>query len=345
MGIQRHFITFHDAIKLCKQDDVYKKARERDSSITKAIEEAFSIAGHPVVEDFIQGSFATDTAILKKNEDFDIDRAIVIDHADAPGNPVSPKLTICDDVLEKRGFKNAKIKKPCVTADYAAENLHLDFPVYRKNNGSYELAIGKRNSDEANRKWDLSDPKGLKDWIKDKSGYWGSSSVKLLQFNRIVRYLKRWRDENFSIAFGKKVYSIGLTVMAKHCFSPNLDSDSRPDDLTALRDTVTSMLNHGFFRNQGNERYIISVNLPVTPRRDIFDGSNLDTGTQFRNKLYSMKCKLDDAIAEEDEIKKCRILNQLFGDDFPVPEVSQNNAIIKKAVFPTSGAVGTSQGA
>jgi hypothetical protein len=196
MGTQSYFNKFHDAIKLSKQDDSYKKARERDTSITKAIKDTFAAAGYPVIEDFIQGSFSTDTAILKKNCDFDIDRAIVIDHDNAPENPVIPKVTICDDVLEKRGFKNANIKKPCVTADYISENLHLDFPVYRKSYGSYELAIGKRNSDEANRKWSLADPKGLKDWIKDNSGYFGSPSIKQLQFNRIVRYLKRWRDEN-----------------------------------------------------------------------------------------------------------------------------------------------------
>ena len=345
MGIQTHFNKFHDAIKLSKQDYTYKKARERDTSITKAIRETFADAGYPVIEDFIQGSFSTDTAILKKNGDFDIDRAIVIDHDDAPENPVSPKVIICDDVLEKRGFKNSKIKKPCVTADYTSENLHLDFPVYRKSYGSYELAVGKRNSDEANREWSIADPKGLKDWIKDKSDYFGSPSVKLLQFNRIVRYLKRWRDEKFSDAVGKKVYSIGITVMAKHCFAPSLDAESRPEDLKALRDTVSSMLDHGFFKYQGNEQYKVSVNLPVTPGRDIFDGSCVDTGTQFRNKLNAMKCKLNDAIAEEDEIKQCKILNQLFGDDFLIPEEKKTAAFTKKAVFSTSGAVGTSQGA
>ena len=224
-NIQKHFRTFHDAIKLSKQDDAYKSARERDESITSDVREKFKDAGYPVVDDFIQGSFSTDTAILKKNGDFDIDRAIAIDVENAPDDPVKPKITICDDVLEKRGFKNAKIKKPCVTADYTSENLHIDFPVYRKREDSYELAIGKRNSEETNKIWEGADPKGLKEWVKDKSSYVGSSSDKLLQFNRIVRYLKRWRDEQFSENVAAKVYSIGITVMAKECFLPIFDSD------------------------------------------------------------------------------------------------------------------------
>lgn len=345
LSIQKHFRTFHDAIKLSKKDDAYKAARERDDSITKEVKKAFKEKGYPVIEDFIQGSFSTDTAILKKSGDFDIDRAIVVDVSDAPENPVEPKITVCDDVLEKRGFKNAKIKKPCVTADYTSENLHIDFPVYRKNGDTYELAVGKRGSDEANRKWEMSDPKGLRDWIKNKSTYIGSSDNKLAQFNRMVRYLKRWRDVKFSKNVASNIYSIGITVMVKQCFSPSFDSDGAPDDLVALKSTVSAMLTGGYFTQTGDSKYQVRVDLPVRPWRDIFDGSSVDTGTQFRNKLSRLEGKLQDAISEDDEIKKCEILREVFGEDFPVPEKASNSSNSKKVVFPTAGAVGTSQGA
>jgi hypothetical protein len=345
MGIQKYFRTFHDTIKLSKQDDVYKAAREKDSNITTDVKKAFREAGYPVIEDFIQGSFSTDTAILKKAGDFDIDRAVVIDVDTAPDNPVKPKAVICDDVLEKRGFKNAKIKKPCVTANYTSENLHIDYPVYRKNGDAYELAIGKRNSDEANRKWETADPKGLRDWIKDKSAYFGSADAKLQQFNRVVRYLKRWRDEQFSKAVAVKVYSIGITVMAKDSFSPSFDDEGAPDDLAALKSTVSQMLSRGYFTPVGNERYEISVDLPVQPWRDIFDGASVDTATQFRNKLKRLEGKLENAIAETDEVKKCKILQEVFGNDFPVPEKSSDTSSTKKATYSSAGAVGTSQGA
>ncbi|MFK5948258.1 MAG: nucleotidyltransferase [Methylococcales bacterium] len=345
-NIQKHFRTFHDAIKLSKQDSAYKSARERDDSITKDVRKAFKDAGYPVIEDFIQGSFSTDTAILKKAGDFDIDRAIVIDASDAPDNPVKPKVTICDDVLEKRGFKNRKIKKPCVTADYTSENLHIDFPVYRKTGDSYQLAIGKRNSDEDNRKWDASDPKGLKSWIKDKSSYYGSADDKLLQFNRTVRYLKRWRDEQFSESVASKVYSIGITVMAKECFSASFDDNGAPDDLTSLKATVSQILSQGYFsRTINTEQYNVTVNIPVNPWRDIFDGSSIDTGTQFKNKLSRLENKLQEAISEENEVKQCKILREMFGDDFPVPDQPKKSTAKKKVVYASAGSVGTSQGA
>ena len=126
MGIQTRFDKFHDKIKLGRGDDAYKKARERDDSIKKEVSSAFANAGYPVVRDFIQGSLATYTGIVPISGDYDVDRALVIEDNDAPENPVTPKKKVLE-VLEDRGFKNARIKKPCVTADYATDNVHIDF--------------------------------------------------------------------------------------------------------------------------------------------------------------------------------------------------------------------------
>jgi len=345
MTIQQRFLKFHDAIKLSREDDAYKKAREKDDSVTGDVKKAFREAGYPIIEDFIQGSLVMHTGVKRKGKDFDIDRAVVIDSESAPEDPVKPKIVICDDVLEKRGFKNARVKKPCVTADYASENLHIDYPVYRKLGNSYELAIGKRGSGETQRYWDPANPKGLINWVTDKSGYVGSTDVKALQFYRVTRYLKRWRDENFSSDTCRKLYSIGITVMAKQCFNPVLDDEGRPDDLRALKNTVSAMLTEGYFINQGDDTYIVSVKLPVIPDREIFHNNCKNTGTQFRNKLKTMESKLADAIEEDNEKKQCKILKDLFRDDFPDYEDAKKSDNSDKRQFATAGAVGTSQGA
>nr|VFK11218.1 MAG: hypothetical protein BECKLPF1236B_GA0070989_10216 [Candidatus Kentron sp. LPFa] len=342
MGIQTQFLKFHDAIKLGRQDDSYKDAREKDDSITDEVKQAFKDAGYPVTEDFIQGSFATDTAIKRKGADFDIDRAIVIDADDAPADLIKPKVKIRDDVLVLRGFQEAKVKMPCVTANYKGKNLHIDFPVYQKIGSRYELAVGKEYSDEQHKKWESSDPRGLISWINDKSSYGSSGDEKRAQYKRIVRYLKRWRDEKFSGSVGKKVYSIGLTIMAKESFRPFLDDDGKPDDLFAMRDTVTAMLDRGYFSPVSQDQYTVHVYLPVAPYRDVFANSSKDTATQFKNKLEHLKKKLTEAADESDLVRQCQILNGQFGDDFEIPKGS-NSA--RKAAFPAAGAVGTSQGA
>lgn len=344
MAIQTHFIKFYNIIKLGREDDSYSQARERDDSIMKAIKSAFKDEGYPVVDTFLQGSFSTHTAIINIDGDFDLDRAIAIDFDKAPDNPVEPKKTVLK-VLDKRGFKNAKIKKPCVTADYCSENLHIDFPIYRKNGDTYQLAIGKKNSTQSHRKWGDADPKGLRKWILKKSSYGDSSGDKQCQYTRIVRYLKRWRDENFSKTVRGKIYSIGITVMIKECFTPVFNDAGQPNDLQATKDVVSTMLNNGYFSSSGNDKYRVSVLLPTSPYVDIFDSSSEDTGTQFRNKLLVLKSKLEDALSESDETKQCKILNKVFGSDFKVPEEKSSNQSNNRSVFPSAGIVGTSQGA
>ncbi|MBQ0760533.1 MAG: nucleotidyltransferase [Zhongshania sp.] len=343
MGIQSHFFKFHNAIKLSKTDDSYSDARKKDDSITDAVKLAFKEKGYEAIECFIQGSFSTDTAIKSLDGDFDIDRGIVIDHEYAPDNPVDPKKVVLE-VLEKRGFTNAKIKKPCVTADYKSLNLHIDFPIYKKLGSTYYLAIGKKGSDENNREWAVADPKGLKDWIKMKSHYVGSQDDKLWQFNRIVRYLKRWRDHKFSADVRRKVYSIGLTVMIKQSFTPSFDNDGKPCDLTALKNTVKSILSSGYFQDQSNDQYKVVVKLPVSPYRDVFDGSGVGTGTQLKNKLETLLNKLEQVLEEDDENKQCNTLSGIFGDDFHVSEKKSESSKVR-AVYPTAGAAGTSHGA
>ena len=345
MGIQTHFDKFHDRIKLGREDEAYKKARERDDSIKKEVKSAFKDAGYPVVDDFIQGSLKVYTGIKPISGDYDIDRALVIDDETAPENPVTPKKTALD-VLEDRGFKNAKIKKPCVTADYASDNVHIDFIIYKRLGDEYYLAVGKKNSDEDNRQWSPADPLGLIEWINDDSLYdQDDAKTVLAQFRRLVRYLKRWRDVQFSEAVATKVYSIGLTVMVKDELVSSFTAEGARQDLQALIKTVEAILDAAYFDEEEPGRYRIQVYLPVEPKRDIFDGSSLDTGTQFYNKLKRLKEKLVEIEALSDERKQCEILNELFGDDFEVPVPPKGDSKTEKAKYSSAGIVTASVGA
>lgn len=116
-------MTFNCNIYITRQSDEYKNARQKDDNITEEIRKKFKENGYPVQDDFIQGSLATSTAIKEKGKDFDIDRAIVIKEEHAPADPTIPKKVVLE-ILENRGFKNAKIKKPCVTADYKNDPRH-----------------------------------------------------------------------------------------------------------------------------------------------------------------------------------------------------------------------------
>ena len=345
MGIQVNFDKFHNNIRLDREDDAYKMARERDDSIKKEVVSAFALEGYPVVSDFIQGSLKTHTGIVPISGDFDIDRALVIDADSAPNNPVVPKKVTLD-VLDGRGFKKAKIKKPCVTADYASDNVHIDFVIYKRQGNQHYLAVGKENSDENNREWSAADPNGLTDWVNDDSSYWAADAKDVLaQFRRLVRYLKRWRDVQFSDAVVAKIFSIGLTVMVKERLVSSFSTEGARQDLQALRMTVEAILDAGYFIEEQAGRYRARVYLPKEPWRDIFYGSSLDTGTQLYNKLKRLKEKLVEAEGLSNVREQCQILNGIFGDDFEVPETQMGSSKTAKATYASAGIVTSSVGA
>lgn len=346
MGLQNKFLTFNSSIYITRQSDEYKNARQKDDSITEDIRKKFKENGYPVQDDFIQGSLATSTAIKEKEKDFDIDRAIVIKEEDAPTDPTIPKKVVLE-ILENRGFKNAKIKKPCVTADYKNEDLHIDIPIYSKSeSGYYKLAVGKKNSDENNREWSDSDPKGLIDWINAKDGSGIYESQKLQQFKRLTRYIKRWRNIKFHENTCRKVFSIGLTVMLKENFQSSINDEGLENDLQALKNTIDKILDQSnYFLYQNENQWKVSVYLPVSPYRDIFSGSSIDTGTQLKNKLSTLRNNLKKVLDESDESKQCDLLREIFGEDFPEGTKNNSKNEVAKVVFPSAGSVGTSQGA
>jgi hypothetical protein len=343
MSVQNKFIKFHDKIKLGREDEAYREARAKDNSILDELKTEFKNAGYPIIETFIQGSLSMYTGIKHPVADFDIDRAVVIDADSAPDDPVEVKKLVLK-VLEKRGFKNAKIKKPCVTADYMNLNLHIDIVIYRKRDEQYELAVGKLNSNAENRVWSPSEPKKLIQHVNDSSQYIGSADLKIRQVKRLIRYVKRWRDEKFGQNVGKKVFSIGLTLMLKDKFRPSISNDGKVSDLQSLRDTVSAILNANYFQWVDDGKYKVNVRLPVQPYRNVFENSSIDTGTQLYNKLNAMLTKLDQALNEDSLRKQCEILQGLFGDDFEVPEKEQDSNA-KKVAYSSAGVVGTSQGA
>jgi len=330
MTIQSKFEKFHDTIKLSNYDDAYKDAKEKGESITKEIKAAFNEKGYPVVADFLQGSFAMRTAVKSLDDDFDMDQALVIERAKSESDPVNHKIT-AKDVLDDRGFKDAKIKMPCVTADYLSLNLHIDYTIYRSDSlGSLELAVGKLNSSDSGKKWEPCDPKGLIDWVNALGTYsFGLNDDQKKQFKRLVRYLKRWRDVQYTNKSNrKKLYSIGLVIMLRQQLSPSLNNGT-PNDLLALYDTVDKIIvNGGYFtqRRFDANSYDIKVNLPVAPYRDVFVKHGTTVGTELRNKLIMLRKKLREAIDEKKLSKQCEILRTQFGSDFPPADESEDKS-------------------
>ncbi len=352
MGLQKQFKKFDKEIYLSNKSDDYQDARTKEHSILSEIKKQFKEKGFSVIEDFRQGSFSTNTAIRKLRGDFDVDRAIVIRKCDSPSDPLECKQKVYD-ILENRGFRNHKIKTPCITADYASKNLHIDYAIYQKDDyGRYEIGLGKPSSNTENKKWELSEIKEFQNWINGSSNETGRRNLtneEKAQFKRLVRYLKRWRDLKIPEANQKYFYSIGLTIMIKESFIPSIEDNSLENDLESLIQTVEYLLEQkNYFTTWGDNKYNIQVNIPFAPGVDVFRKHGKTQGTVFRNALKNLLEKLKKASDEGTLKKQCEILQGVFGDDFEIVDdlkVSNESHSIEKVVSASAGVVVPSQGA
>ena len=139
-----------------------------------------------------------------------------------------------------------------------------------------------------------------------------------MQFRRIVRYLKRWRDENFSSDGNRAPISVGLTVAAYRWMANEYfdDAETEPDDVSSLLGLVEKMLNE--YKGVLGNRLV--VELPVEPFNDLFEDMTDRHQAKLKDRLETLHDALTEARNEPDPRAACQTLEKVFGEDFPVPE-------------------------
>jgi hypothetical protein len=329
-NVQAQFEVFHDTIKLKeygenailreKRDIIRDKLRERLPAVFEEHEEEC-----PPFDFCDQGSYEMGTGTKPLDSDYDIDQGLYFEVAtSAYPDPV---------VLKQRVFEaleghttDVRIRRPCVTVYYQLDGepiYRVDIAVYSDRtanaDGKDYLAKGKEGSEERHRIWEVSDPQGLTDTIFAR--FEGNDRA---QFRRVVRYLKRWKDENFPADGNAAPRGIGLTVATYDDLQPTyLDTlAGKPDDLETLRKLVGRILGQFTTVWDETEQKLVRrlvVTLPVEPWGDLFARM---TNTQMENleaELEELRDALDTAAAAVDPVEACEALRKVFGSDFPVP--------------------------
>lgn len=347
MSLQKKFEEFNQNIKISWQDPKMKNIRDKNESIEKDIRTKFNEEGYGIQEVFNQGSYANNTTIIPiEGEDYDIDRGIVIKAEEAPEDPREPKKKL-KEVLESRNLKDPKIKVPCVTAQYYKEgekNFHIDYPIYKKDSfGRYYLARGKETSNEDNREWQEVEIKELLEWLNASE----KKEEERKQYKRLVMYMKKWRNHNFSDENRKKIYSVGLAVMLKEQFESSISYDGEINDLQSLYNTVCRILSFSYFTlveydSNFKPKYNINVPLPKKPFEDIFRKHGITIGTILKKELDKLKQNLEEVLKEDKLKKQCEKLKKIFGDEFPESKDEKEDATKS---FNEFGYVSSPQGA
>lgn len=328
--VQAQFDSFHDTIKLQeygeneilreKRDIIRNKLRSRLPAVFEDHEEEC-----PPFDFHDQGSYEMGTGTKPLNGDYDIDQGLYFEVAtSAYSDPV---------VLKQRVFealdghtKDVRIRRSCVTVFYQRDGepiYHVDIAIYAdrasNSDGKDRLAKGKENSERGYRVWEVSDPQGLTDTIFARF-----EGFDRAQFRRVVRCLKRWRDENFPSDGNAAPLGVGLTVAAYDDLQPTYVDKltGKPDDLEALRKLVVSILGRFTWEWDDAQQKLVRrlmITLPVEPWSDLFAQM---TGKQMESmeaELQELQVALDAASAAVDPVEACETLREVFGSDFPVP--------------------------
>lgn len=326
MGAKLHkqFQDFHDTIKLDKESSLLKEKRETlQSDIEAKLPSKLEGIGIQITKSnlhfFDQGSYRQNvsTGIVCDAPDRDVAVDFELD-IETHNDPRKIKKCV-RDALKIENKRNPLIKEPCVTVKYmqaGEEKIHIDFPIYAKHNGYYYLARGKEFSQSY--EWEQCDPLGLNDHLDNLfAGTEGN------QLRRIVRYLKKWKLENYGESYTKDQIppSIALTLMAGDVFTCKT-TDGQDDDLAALSAVVEGIKNK-FSYDWFDEKYTISYSLPVRPWSNVFYKMSADYQDKFYKKWCTLCTKVQNAVDASEEYEAAKFLQSIFGEDFRLPEKPQ----------------------
>lgn len=198
------------------------------------------------------------------------------------------------DAVDPHTNQDTIRKTTCVRVVFA-DGHHIDLPIYYKKDVLIELAHKSKD-------WVESDPKEFFEWF---------NNLKNAQMERIVRYLKGWKNfremNNSSL---KLPSGFELTILVSNYYIED-DNDDK-----CIRETVANIYNE--LCEEGAFKCI----RPTTPKgEDVFDSYSETRKNNFLNTLKSLLDDLDRASNERNFKKASEILRKnQFGDRFPLGE-------------------------
>ena len=187
------------------------------------------------------------------------------------------------------------------------------------------ILLGVRKKSKSNRCWYKSEPKELNSWVQGVSRYSDEST----QFRRVVRYLKKWKLKHFSSYGNEAPPSIGLTIQARNayhernCFVNDNDLDALINVVIDIKNLFTSNFDVETFTFKKS----VEVKLPVEPYKDVYYKMTLNQLDNYAGKVDDLLEALVAAKDEESTHEACKILRQVFGDDFPLTEDTKKSRV------------------
>lgn len=300
--LHKEFTTYNNVIKLdpAKKNGLLVTRRELRRKIRKWFKENRPNELPPKFGG--QGSIEMGTAInpipvydAEQNKylyAFDLDDGIYFIEVEGGDNRRSIATWhdwVFDAVDSHTGVPSDK-KNTCIRVNFA-DGHNIDLPIYYKNGDSIELAHKSKG-------WIPSDPKEFYEWF---------NNLKNAQLERIVRYLKGWKNfrelNNNSL---KLPSGFELTILAANNYVEDEFDDKAM--IETVRKILTSL--------ESDYKCL----RPTTPQgEDVFEGCSETKRENFLGALRSLLNDLERAANEKNFKKASEILaNNQFGNRFPI---------------------------
>jgi len=184
--------------------------------------------------------------------------------------------------------------RPCVRLRYADDQegfgFHIDVVPARGENPQGVIDVPMRGRED----WRQSAPYAYTAWCHEQGE----------PFLRLVRFLKRWRDEHGD----GSIASIVLQVLTATC----LDRGA-PSDAEAVEATLVNMQS---FLGQSPDSPPEILN-PVLETENLGDRWRNEDYAKFRRELDEAVALVSAALGDTDETRSHKAWVELFGDDFP----------------------------
>ena len=327
-NVQKYFEQFHGRIRV--DYEMSSTLREKRDIILNRIRKHLAEKGRPGFKEMLQGSYKMKTGVIPiANLEYDIDVGLrFFFHEDD-----HEAKTVRRWVFEAVDGHTEKVEDrgPCIRVTYK-NGYHVDLVIYacwEDESGTEQYRLAHKT-----KGWRPADPVGLLEFVRAaRHPYEGTEdgATKTDQFRRCVRYQRRWIDEEIPIESRSKPTGLAFVLLSIEKLQPKWSWTGQPDDRGALEALAVSAANH-----VGR----LVAQKPTPEYEDMFARLSNDEMVALKVRYGVMAQALRAADEAVDPVEACRILQEVFGDDFPVPAPEETAKSTSAPAIVTSSSSG-----
>jgi hypothetical protein len=307
-NVQKYFEQFHERIRV--DYDMSSTLREKRDIILNRIRKHLSDNGLPGFKEILQGSYKMKTGVIPiANLEYDIDVGLRFSIKETDYDAKTVRKWVFDAV--DGHTEKVEEKGPCIRVTYA-DGYHVDLVVYAC--WTDELGQDQCRLAHKTNGWREADPIALIACVKvARKPYEGTEdkATQTDQFRRVVRYQRRWIDEEIPVVSKSKPTGLAFVLLSITRLRPTLTWMGLPDDRAALEALARDV-------SQTIGRVIAKK--PTPEYEDMFTCLTDDEMEALKVRYGIMADALRKAGEVADPVEACQILEKVFGNDFPIPE-------------------------